>query len=78
MEPRCGLHPDQLAVEVCARCGAFLCGGCLVLADEASCAPCALRARRALRRTRVRWTVGLVVGLALAAAGLWLLGGWPG
>ena len=30
----CALHPSTVAVEVCGRCGTFLCADCLNLADD--------------------------------------------
>jgi hypothetical protein len=39
---RCGLHAEVAAVDVCQRCGRFLCGDCVELAaDEVYCADCA-------------------------------------
>jgi hypothetical protein len=38
---RCGLHGDVAAVDLCKRCGRFLCGECVQLVGEdAYCADC--------------------------------------
>jgi hypothetical protein len=37
----CGLHVEAAAVDLCKRCGRFLCGECVQLVDEyAYCAEC--------------------------------------
>jgi hypothetical protein len=37
----CGVHPKERAVDVCARCGTFLCFGCVLsLMGTVYCAPC--------------------------------------
>jgi hypothetical protein len=43
----CAAHAGVAAVEVCTRCGAFLCGDCVeyVMEERPFCAPCAQRAR---------------------------------
>lgn len=41
---RCGTHPEIAAVDLCKRCGRFLCGECIELVGEdAYCEPCAQR-----------------------------------
>lgn len=41
---RCGVHVEVPAVDLCKRCGRFLCGECVELAGEyAFCADCAKR-----------------------------------
>jgi hypothetical protein len=41
---RCGVHADVAAVDVCKRCGRFLCGECVQLVEEdAYCADCEKR-----------------------------------
>jgi hypothetical protein len=41
---RCGVHVEVAAVDLCKRCGRFLCGDCVELAGEdAFCADCAKR-----------------------------------
>ena len=38
---RCGNHPSVAAVEICKRCGTFLCGDCLDYAgDDPYCSKC--------------------------------------
>lgn len=38
---RCGSHPEVAAVQICQRCGRFLCEECLELkGDDAFCAQC--------------------------------------
>jgi hypothetical protein len=57
---RCGLHADVAAVDVCKRCGRFLCGECVQLSGEdAYCAECAARLK-----------AGPASGLSKAAFGL--------
>jgi hypothetical protein len=59
---RCGTHPEIAAVDVCKRCGKFLCGECLeLLGEDAYCASCATR--------------GGAVASALAKATVWAAGG---
>jgi hypothetical protein len=42
--PRCARHPDAPAVEVCHRCGGFVCADCLhVKPNGAYCPSCAAR-----------------------------------
>ena len=36
--PRCASHPERQADRICARCGTFVCPGCLVSGDL--CVPC--------------------------------------
>lgn len=41
---RCGTHGAVAAVDLCQRCGRFLCGDCVELVrDEVYCADCAAR-----------------------------------
>lgn len=37
---RCALHPLELAVATCARCGNFMCQGCAAPAGGGRCPPC--------------------------------------
>jgi hypothetical protein len=39
---RCGTHPQAAAVDVCTRCGRFVCAACDELGpdEQAYCAPC--------------------------------------
>jgi hypothetical protein len=42
--PLCARHPATLAVEVCQRCGAFICADCVTeKPNGAYCPPCASR-----------------------------------
>jgi predicted metal-binding membrane protein len=77
LETRCGMHPDSSAVEVCQRCGVFLCQECALSFEERSvCASCL--SRYALKpevsvRARVSFLLGLaglVLGFLPAAVGL--------
>ena len=62
---RCAVHAAVAAVDVCQRCGRFLCGDCVELVDEdAYCADCA-------PRVNVPASKLSKVGLCIAAAG-WL------
>ncbi|MDP3502325.1 MAG: DUF4190 domain-containing protein [Myxococcales bacterium] len=55
----CPLHPGALAVDVCERCGRFVCGDCTVLRDErALCTGCAA----AVSSPSSRATLALVCG----------------
>lgn len=47
---RCAEHPERDAEVVCARCGGFVCAGCVVSGDL--CAPC----KRRLLKDGVPWT----------------------
>ena len=41
---RCATHAEVAAVDVCQRCGKFLCGDCIELvSDDSFCADCAAR-----------------------------------
>lgn len=56
----CPRHPGVLAVDVCERCGRFVCGDCEVLRDERTwCAECAAVPHEASSRA----TLALVFGL---------------
>ena len=63
---RCATHPEILAVDTCARCGAFVCGDCLeLIREDPYCPSCYGRGDvtgRASTRARV--------ALALSIAGL--------
>jgi hypothetical protein len=68
----CGKHPQVSAVEVCTRCGSFLCGECVDYLNEtaAYCEPC-LTLVTAKTSTRAK------VSLALAVLGvLGMVAGW--
>lgn len=71
MNARCALHSEAAAVDVCARCGRFVCGDCLELRDDRPlCADCANRPES---RVPIRGYKGLalaLVGLILMPAGL--------
>lgn len=57
----CPRHPSALAVDVCERCGRFVCGDCAVLKDEkTSCSECAAVPHTASARA----TLALALGLA--------------
>ena len=79
---RCGRHPEVPAVDVCQRCGAFLCGECVeLLGEDVLCTACFRRvggdappSRRA-KASVVLSGVGLVLGLGL---GLGAVLGLPG
>jgi hypothetical protein len=53
----CGKHPEVAAVELCTRCGTFLCGDCVeyVRDETAACSDCAplLRGVKASARAKV-------------------------
>lgn len=85
----CAKHPDVAAVDVCARCGTFLCGACVEYVRDgvAACTGC----RAALALVDASWRARSVPLLALGAdvlfyavpfalrhrrEGLWLLLGW--
>ncbi len=81
---RCGSHPQVAAVDVCQRCGRFLCGECLELFEEESyCQDCAAKlaqppsglARAALWLTGLSWLVfGIsVMGVRLPVFAVLLL-----
>lgn len=56
----CPLHSSALAVDVCERCGRFVCGDCVVLRDERTlCTECAAAPASASPRA----TLALVLGL---------------
>lgn len=57
----CPRHPSALAVDVCERCGRFVCGDCAVLKDEKTwCSECAAVPHTASARA----TLALALGLA--------------
>jgi hypothetical protein len=39
-DARCALHPDQVAIHVCARCGSFMCGACSQGGVGSNCPSC--------------------------------------
>ncbi len=46
---RCANHPDVSAVEICSRCGSFVCGACLEYTkDEPPVPRCTACVRREL------------------------------
>ena len=58
---QCARHPDALAVEVCGRCGAFVCDQCLQLGDdEVRCPACW---ERLMERASTRSLVALVLSV---------------
>ncbi|MBL8922530.1 MAG: hypothetical protein JNJ54_27005 [Myxococcaceae bacterium] len=60
MSATCGRHAGVLAVDVCERCGRFVCGDCAVLRDERTwCTECAAVPHEASARA----TVSLLLGL---------------
>lgn len=61
----CPQHPGVLAVDVCERCGRFVCAECLVLRTErVLCAACAAIPYGISARTH--WVLGLGIGCWLA------------
>jgi len=78
---RCGRHPEVPAVDVCQRCGAFLCGECVeLLGEDVLCTACFRRvggdappSRRA-KASVVLSGVGLVLGLGLGLGAVLGLG----
>ncbi len=68
----CAKHPDSAAVEVCARCGGFLCAECVeYLQDEVpACDACAHLARHARPPAALKASPFLgLLGLSGLAAG---------
>ena len=76
----CGAHPAVSAVEICSRCGTFLCGECVEYFREVTpaCANCLplLRGAPASVRARISPVLSLA-GLAGLVAGF-LVRGRPG
>jgi len=69
---QCARHPDKLAVEVCSRCGAFVCDECLQLGDdEVRCPAC-------WERLMERASTRALVALVLAVVGTFYLTLLPG
>jgi hypothetical protein len=63
----CGTHAGTMAVDVCTRCGRFLCGECVELvAEQPYCASCVTVLTQVASRP-ARWSVGVslagVVGM---------------
>lgn len=84
---RCGVHPETPAVDVCTRCGTFVCFTCVDgLAGNVYCAPCVRKLtappprERAPARTYVALGLAVVgfvlVPLAVVAIGMGLLERW--
>lgn len=71
----CGKHPAVAAVEICTRCGTFLCGDCVeyVRDETAACSDCAplLRGVKATARAKLApvlaavGIVGLLTGFVV-------------
>lgn len=76
----CGKHPEVAAVELCTRCGTFLCGDCVeyVRDETAACSDCAplLRGVKASARAKVA-PVLAALGIAGLVAGF-MVKGRPG
>jgi hypothetical protein len=83
---RCVHHPDREAERACGRCGAFVCGSCLVAGEL--CAECKRRllkegiqwtprekARASARRLRERSELALRIEMGVAVVGLLLSAG---
>lgn len=77
--PRCAEHADRPAVRTCARCGSFICSGCIISGEL--CPTCKgrllkagvpwsphERARAAARKAR-RWSGRLLRTMAVAGGG---------
>lgn len=71
---RCATHVEVAAVDVCQRCGRFLCGECIdLVGDDPYCADCAPRvnvpasklAKAALLVTAVAWLGFVLPSLTL-------------
>lgn len=67
MDARCASHSEAAAVALCSRCGAFLCGACVELREEAAwCAACVETLRlnappsRAVKASIVLGALGLL------------------
>ncbi len=71
----CGAHAGVVAVDLCPRCGRFLCGECVELVGEqAFCASCASVVTARPSRP-ARWSVGFsLVGLVGMGLGLFTQG----
>lgn len=79
---RCAQHPDTSAVDVCQRCGAFVCGTCVNIREEdvfcPSCLPF-LASTRSNRKVRAAVMLGfatpafLLLSMFLRRFGIWLL-----
>ena len=79
---RCATHPSTGAVEVCGRCGSYLCADCMELEgfDGVYCAPCFVkvsprapasgRAPGALVMALVAFSGCLPLGVALLMMGV--------
>src|SRR5688500_17288839 len=58
----CGNHPEVVAVDMCVRCGSFVCGECLeLIGEEPFCLPCYGR-RDVTGRASTRATLALIIG----------------
>lgn len=68
----CGAHPAIAAVEICSRCGTFLCGECVEYFEEVTpcCAACLPLMRGGAASMRAR----LAPAIALAGLVAFLLG----
>ncbi len=84
---RCGLHTEVAAVDLCQRCGAFLCGECVeLLGEDVLCPACFQRLgghappSRQARLSAALGVLGLVLGPALFTRGIlyFLIGLGPG
>lgn len=83
----CARHAQAGAVEICSRCGAFLCGECVLYVREVvpTCAACRPFVENEGPASRAAWAglaaaalgLGLIVSgfLVRGRGGLWLWGG---
>jgi hypothetical protein len=69
---RCAKHPDASAVDVCQRCGTFVCGECVhIRAEDVYCADCArILDRPAPVRPKLAFALAAAPGPLLVALGL--------
>lgn len=80
MTSECARHPGVTAVDICSRCGTFVCGDCVEYQgdDVPFCQPCVALVRAVPATVRSRLTVAFAApGLAMLVAGF-LVKGRPG
>lgn len=66
---RCATHVEVAAVDVCQRCGRFLCGECIdIVGDDPYCAECAPRMN--VPASKLAKAALIVTGLAWLSFGL--------
>lgn len=80
MSSECARHPGVAAVDLCARCGAFVCGDCVEYQRDQvpTCLPCLALVREVPAPVRAKGSTALAAGSFAALLAGFLVKGRPG